>query len=363
VLFNTKKLVEKLRNNSLIQLWILYVIINLTSTILHGREFTDLVPVLLDVCLLFIILTLTSYTESSIVFEKIIRLMYCLSIVTLVTYVLHIDVFEVLKSESVYKGIFSGGGGASALFEYRHYYGVMLSCAFFMNLYYGKENRRFFTGCILISNIILTFTVNTWISFLLGVLIYVGKEVKPKVKLKYFLYFAAFLILVIFIIIFFHDVCVSVINSIMNRFDDLQVSLGNFEYGGMRGYSLICGVQYILENWKKYVLLGGGNGFAMTWLREHPYGTWTAAIDVQYVTVFMNCGILGLGVLIVLAFKELRMLLTKNRNEDAFLKALLILVMSVSFCFFEVFESCTSIYVFWLSILCLSEEHSRGNVS
>lgn len=121
---------------------------------------------------------------------------------------------------------------------------------------------------------------------------------------------------------------------------------------------MICGTQYILKNWKKYLFFGGGNGFALMWLKENPYGLykeWTAAIDVQYITVLMNTGIIGLALIVMLIVTEIRTYISDNQNSD-FLTSIIIIVMCVSFCFFDVFNTCTSIYAFWIFILCLRDK-------
>ena len=159
------------------------------------------------------------------------------------------------------------------------------------------------TGCILVSNIVLTYTRNTWLAFAFGLAIYVWKEKKQKIKSKILLYMMAVLLCLFLIVILFPEVWLPVIENIIERSTQAKLTTSTYLYGGVRGYTVTFGVQYILKNWKQYLFLGGGNGFALMWLKENPYGLykeWDAAIDVQYVTVLMDTGIIGLAFIIIL---------------------------------------------------------------
>lgn len=355
---NLKLVFNNLKRNSLVRIWMLYILVGLASTLYYGRLFLNN-SVFVDLSFFFIALSVAACTDRKIFYQNFIKFMSILSVLVLIAQITHVDFFGMLKAGSEYSaGDIFRGGGVSALFEYRHYYGIMLNCAFFMNLYYGKEKRKFLTSCILVSNIILTYTGNTWLAFAFGLAIYGWKEKKQKIKSKKILYVVAVLLCLFLIIVLFPEAWFPVLENIIRRFTDAKLTTSTYLYGGVRGYVMICGTQYILKNWKKYLFFGGGNGFALMWLKENPYGLykeWTAAIDVQYITVLMNTGIIGLALIVMLIVTEIRTYISDNQNSD-FLTSIIIIVMCVSFCFFDVFNTCTSIYAFWIFILCLRDK-------
>jgi hypothetical protein len=354
-IINGRLIMSNIKRNFRVKIWLIYTLLELSSSIFHGRLFMDK-AFFVDLSFLIIALAMTSCIDRKDFCQNFVRVMIVFSILVLITQLIQVDLFAGLKAGTMYSSIDSSTGGVSAIFEYRHYYGILLSCAFFMNAYYGKEKYKFLIGCILISNIILTYTRSIWLAFALGVMMYGWKE-RQKIKGRKLLLIMLIVLILFMSMLFFPEVIVSVIDKIIARYHDAKV-VSTYLYGGVRGYAIICGTQYIFEHWKEYLFWGGGNGFAMTWLQENPYGTykeWTAAIDVQYVSVLMNTGIIGLSFVVMLIVKEIRVYLLNERNSN-FLIAVLILIMSIAFGFFDVFGTCTSIYAFWIFILCLQDE-------
>lgn len=350
-----KLILENIKTNVLVKIWLLYILIGFMTTFYHGQLFKTN-AIFVDLSFALIALALAASTDRIFFYRNFVRFMYILSIVVLVTQIIHVDVFGMLKAGSAYSSIdISSGGGVSAIFEYRHYYGIMLAGAFFMNLYYGKESRKFLTACLFILNIIISYTRSAWIAFAFGLAIYLWKEKKSKIKSKILLYVIMILWSIFLIGLLLPELWLPIAKNIVDRFVNAKITTSTYLYGGVRGYVVTCGVQYILNNWKKYLFFGGGSGFALMWLRENPYGLykeWTAAIDVQYITVLMDRGIIGLALILGLVISQIRVCVSQKNNKD-YLTALIVLVMCVSFCFFDVFDTCTSVFAFWMFILCL----------
>lgn len=351
-LTNAHAVFAKIKNNSLIRMWIIYIFVSFLSTFINGKLFFRNTT-FINFSFIFIGISIAASTDRITFYRIFTKFITVLSTVVLITQIIHVDLFGLIKSGTVYYSVDTRiGGGVSSLFEYRHYYGVMLSCAFFINLFYGYEKRKFLTGCILFINIILTYTRNIWLALLFGIIIYFVKEKKHKIKSKYLLNASGILVCVLFIGALFPELWLPILENIVNRFIQAQVSLSTYSYGGVRGYVIIRGTQHIFGNWKRYLIFGGGDGFAMDWLKSNPYGYgWTDAIDVQYITVLMNTGIVGIAVIIALIMKVTRRFIFSKRNSD-YLTELIVIIMSISFCFFDVFGLCTSIYAFWIFIIC-----------
>ena len=351
-LSNIKLIFIKIKHNMLIKIWLIYIFTSFLSTLIHGRFFLSNTT-FVNVAFIFIGISISASTDRITFYQTFTKFITVLSVVVVITQIAQVDVFGLIKAGTAYYSIDTRiGGGVSALFEYRHYYGVMLLCAFFINLFYGDKKKKFIVGCVLFINIILTYTRNIWMALLCGILIYLMKEKKHTIKSKYLSYAIGIFICILFIGVIFPELWLPIFENIVSRFIQAQVSLSTYSYGGVRGYVITQGTQYILENWKQYLFIGGGDGFAMNWLRDNPYGYgWTDAIDVQYITVLMNTGIVGIVIIFVLIINAIRRFKLSKRNSD-YLTELLVIIMSISFCFFDVFGLCTSIYAFWILVLC-----------
>lgn len=88
----------------------------------------------------------------------------------------------------------------------------------------------------------------------------------------------------------------------------------------------------------------------MDWLRNNPYNplgweNWSQAIDNQYVTVFMNSGLLGLGTIIALFLKIINQVRSQN-NPRYVIFPLSLFSMFFVMAFFDLFGQGT-VFLFW----------------
>jgi hypothetical protein len=346
------------------KLWLIYLGVGLFSTLINGRIFNDK-SLYINLCFLFIALSISGYTSDKSFCKNFIYVLSFISILNIVSYIFHIDIFGFLKSGTPYLTDDERSEGLAAFFEYRHYYSVLLSCAFFMNLYYFVGRKKKIIGLILLVSLYLTYTRSAWIAFMFAGIIFIYKEKKQFnnwswINLKSILMIGIICTSLIVIQISFPTLSIPIIGKVLERIAEARFTTSTYMYGGVRGYVWIEGIRNILINWKKYLLFGGGNGYALSWLSANPYGDygeWTAAIDVQYITVFMDTGIAGLFCVLALVWNTLKKCLLGTVNRR-FVFLLSMVIMFISFLFFDVFGTCTSIFAFWNFIMCLySKEH------
>jgi len=137
---------RNIKQNKKLRLWISYIGVAIVSTCLHHRS-EDYRSVLIDISILFIALSFTCYVD----FDKFIiafkNLILLLSALVLITTLFHINFFSFLKAGTVYSAVdASSGGGVSAIFEYRHYYGLFLVIAFLTQICRPYKNCLLYTS-------------------------------------------------------------------------------------------------------------------------------------------------------------------------------------------------------------------------
>lgn len=347
------------KSNYVFYLWIIYILISILSTIVFKRFSTnDLSGIYAEISFTFIIFILTRFWDP-IYFLKIFRnLLIFLSVIAILGEILRIDPFSALKQGTQFTSIDTTTNGAiSTIFEYRHYYALFLISAMICLWEFPIKSKiiGFFCNLILFVNIILTNTRNAWLAFIIVLIIWLMKERPFRISQTRIIY--SFIIIIILILLFalFSNVVTDLLSVVNSRIMDLIDSQD--KYGGatgVRGYTLQYGTKYILDNWQKYLLIGGGNGFALEWLFYNPFGlttSWRNAVDVQYVTTFMNTGILGLITLLGILLKNVEYFIKSNTPEGKTF-TLIILGMGIMISFFDVIPFNNSPFVFWIICLC-----------
>lgn len=148
-----------------------------------------------------------------------------------------------------------------------------------------------------------------------------------------------------------------VVDTLVSRFSEIFTS--ELDFGGVRGYTLINGISYMFLKAPWLLVLGGGGGFALQWLRENPFYYWSAAIDNQYVTTFMDYGFLGFSILFALMYNVSKIIFLGFKEGSRVVFALCFFTIGVSMLFFEIFGTTSSILVLWTICLCNIENVNR----
>ena len=255
------------------------------------------------------------------------------------------------------------GGGISTLFEYRHYYGLYLVAALFIQILYPfkKSYMNFIAYGLLGLNIVATYTRSVWIVLCICWLFWLCKFHSTKITNKTMrrTIFGGLALAVIFLLfsVFFFDKILAMLSNISFRMDVFDTS--DKYFGGVRLYVLREGFSYIVDNWKEYFLLGGGTGFAMEWLKAHPFGQWgewSSSIDVQYVTSFMDAGIVGLTILICIVKRIIASFFKAKSSYIIVVSYILVYLVFIIF-FYDIFGTVTSAFPLWcICIMLLKKE-------
>lgn len=337
-LINWKKVIESL-NSPIVKYWWIFVFVTIISSVFNGAGANKFI--FAEISIFFIVFILIILGDSNSFYRLFRNFILILSLLTFITYFIGLDFFSSIKEGTPYVTLDLKTGGMASIFEFRHYYACYLAIALLSTLRYPFPNKvlQWSSLLILSINIFLTSTRTIW--FALLVLIIFKIKLKNKFVIKRNIIYTT-LILVPFLI--FIITTSDIFSNVWLRL--IQIFESDQNFGGVRLYTLTNGTMYILQNWPRYFFLGGGPGFAMYWLKLNPFGFWTNAIDSQYVTIFMDFGILGLISFLIPIFY---IVLTKYRELESFHRDSM-LIMAFSSLFFEIIGSTTSIFVLWMTV-------------
>lgn len=320
------------------------------STLIFSR-FNSIGNYLSQCALLFDVLTLVYFGDVKNVLRILSSLSIILSYISLVGYILNIDIFGFIKANSNYLSIDSSiGGGISTIFEFRHYYAVFLILAILYTLYFHRDN--IISISVLIINLLLTYTRNSWIVciFCIFLLAWRGRKNKIQIKKNWFILMILMILTAVIFCFVFQKSLLQIFNNITSRLHLIFENETTDDILGARGYSLQFGIGYIIQH-PIYWILGGGNQFAMQWLKSNPYYYWTSAIDNQFVTTFMNQGFIG----ICLFFKiiiEVWKVFKQHSSKMVQMISLSTISLFMSMMFFEVIGIYKSIFILFLLLIC-----------
>ncbi|MCI8791049.1 MAG: hypothetical protein HFH92_18525 [Lachnospiraceae bacterium] len=361
--YDAKRVINKYIYHEYSWIWSAFIGLSAISTLINQR-FNGFHAIAVGLSLYFICLVFIANSESGQVFVVFRNFMIALAIFTLIDYFFSLGIFDLLKANSVFYSIDPKTNGIASLFEYRHYYGYFLIVGLIILSQYPIRNKiaNFAIQIIFIINIVFTYTRNTWLAAIIIFVLSLFKE--HKFSRKNLTHFIQGLVVAILIFLVCSVIGVNVLKNISVRLSSMIISL--YSGNSVRSYTLREGVRYVLLNWKKYFLLGGGNGFALAWLNENPagiWGEWTAAIDIQYVTTFMDSGILGIILLAILIYKIVTSyFLLKDKDKNKNIMLLSMTTMFIVICFFEVIGGCSAMYVMW-NLLIVSYENKRDRLT
>lgn len=348
-----KRIINKFLEQRIVH-YVFLLFISLTvSTIIFNISFIG--GTLLQLTFLFDIFVLSCFADIKLTFKYFSNFTIVLSIISIIGYLFNIDFFASMKANSNYVSIdLLIGGGISTIFEFRHYYAIFVTMSILYEFYFPQKNTliKFSRLFILIINLLLTYTRNSWISCIVCLLIMVAVRSRKKISIqKNTLVLGGIILsLMIVLMIIFSKQVDPIIQNVFSRFSELFNNKSTNDFMGARGYSLRYGTKYIF-NHLKYLFLGGGNAFALAWLKVNPYYYWNVAIDNQFVTIFMNQGIIGILLIVRVVVETCKYLGTKNNRIQQFI-ALSLVSIFISMMFFEIFANMNSILPLFLILIC-----------
>ena len=183
-------------------------------------------------------------------------------------------------------------------------------------LYYPIRNRIicFLIRLLIIISIIGTQSRSSWISFAIINLVYAATRIKNKkdtvieVKtIQRFFLASLFLAIIGYI---FRDTLSYYFDIIRNRWLDGLNSNQAANY--QRVNMLLNGLGDFSQYSFLQKLFGRGNGYALSYLKQHPIVGWTDAVDNTYLSVLMNYGLIGLFFMIYFIICSIRNALSED---------------------------------------------------
>ncbi|NME42583.1 hypothetical protein HF863_07390 [Lactobacillus agilis] len=347
--------------NKVLMLLFIYIIGSSISTYIFINQNQGFFGILCSVVYLYIAYILSSLCDRALFIKYFQKLMISLAYIALLSKVTGVDFFGMLKKGSIYTSVDPITGGISAIFEFRHYYGVFLMITL-ISLILMPLSKRVINNInifIVVINIILTYTRNIWIATSIVLILLFLKYYRFKITETGVLLAALFFVLCIMCFIIFKNQIDSIFDAIFKRIDEITNAKNTYGgIGGVRGYTFTYGSKLILDNWRKYLLFGGGQGFAILWLVANPYGQWkewTSAIDIQYVSTFMNSGLIGIISLIWIILIAIKMYIKQSDGKKTIF-SLSIIGISIAIIFFDIIGIPNSVFALWNVCLCFLDK-------
>lgn len=336
--------------------WVAFLILSVVTTVIHGR-WNNMHTVFIEITFFYIALLLTACTDLKLFLKYFRNLIVLLSFLGIITFFFDIDFFSGIKNSTGYLTVDTAvGGGISSVFEFRHYYGAFLVCTLITLLEYNYSNRifQFISFCCVLVNIALTFTINTWISCIIVLLFYLYKKSEYKITQKAIIQFIEIVALIILFGVVFYNIWQTLFINLWSRFLN---AIASIDENTVRVYTFTNGIEYILHVKKEYFWIGGGCGTAIEWLIQNPAGQWkqwNSAIDMQYVTIFMDNGLIGVVLILSIFVKAIKKYISKNNYFY-----LVFLMFFIIMMFFEIIGTSTSIFAFWCICICFLFQEER----
>ncbi len=347
--------------NKVLMLMFVYIVGSSISTYVFSDQNQGFLGVLCSVAYLFIAFVLSSLCDRVLFIKYVQKLMILLAYVSLASKAIGVDFLGIIKKGSIFTSIDPITGGISAIFEFRHYYGVflMVTLISLILMPLGKRLINNINISVILINIILTYTRNIWIATGIVLALLLFKYYRFKITETGVLLSLLALVLCVMCFIMFRNQIDSMLAAISERIDEITNARNTYGgIGGVRGYTFTYGTKFILENWREYLLLGGGQGFAIMWLAANPYGQWkewTSAIDVQYVSTFMNSGLVGIICLLWIILIAIKMYIKQNDGKRT-LFSLSIIGISIAIIFFDIIGIPNSVFALWNVCLCFLDK-------
>lgn len=347
--------------NKVLMLMVVYIVGSSISTYMFIDKNQGFLGILCSIAYLYIAFVLSSLCDRTLFIKYVQKLMILLAYISLVSKVIGMDFFGIIKKGSIFTSIDPITGGISAIFEFRHYYGVflMVTLISLILMPLRKKLTNTINISVIVINIILTYTRNIWIATGIVLILLFFKYYRFKITETGVLLGTLSLALCVVCFIIFRNQIDSILGAISARIDEITNAKNTYGgIGGVRGYTFTYGTKFILENLREYLLLGGGQGFAIMWLAANPYGQWkewTSAIDVQYVSTFMNSGLVGIVCLFWIILIAIKMYI-KQSDAKRTIFSLSIIGISISIIFFDIIGIPNSVFALWNVCLCFLDK-------
>lgn len=331
--------------------WVMYLITVVAST-LAFRKLSDPHIIFIDLLVFISVILLMIDVKLETYLSYFKGIVIGISWISIAGYISGIKFFDFLRSSSVLSTLNTSIDGLTGPFEYRHYYGIFLVVALLIQIII-PSNKLLLNSMNVFSlsvNLILTYTRSDWIAFSVALIIMFFVKARKGIKLIYIQTMIGVAVVLALAYIAFFNQIQPVLVDVSRRINDV---FNTSDFGGARAYSFTAGIKYILVNWYKYLWIGGGTGFALAWLSAFPFdGWWTSAIDCQYVTSFMETGVVGIGLLLLLIVLGFWYSVSENSFPIQKLFGLSFVAMSVAIFFFDVIGTPTSVFVLWNILIC-----------
>lgn len=244
------------------------------------------------------------------------------------------------------------------------FYSVLLSACFAIILYKPFKSK-FINSCSLIfvlAALICTQSRSGWMGCIVVLVLhfidhnkerFTNKKVMDALKIALLSFSIGLIIIVVA-----PQAVANLIEIVSNRLS--QVRSGNAFGARLANLNLVN--IFVDNNGVFSLLIGGGRNFGSHLLASNTQiDGWSNAIDNQYITIFLDYGILGVYLFVTFYIKVFLLFLRSMKTE---VKIACCIIVTIAFesLFFEYFNNNTVLYFFMICILECFDEYKKKNV-
>lgn len=235
------------------------------------------------------------------------------------------------------------------IFYHPIFYSALLGGGISIFLYKPYKNKviNYFFCALLFINLILTKSRTGWIIAFIVIFLYLidvnRKIITKKTILNVVKYLLLSLLLLIVVLIINSSLMSNITSIIVERLT--QVSTGVAAGARLANLSLIH--LSLKNNGIMNLLIGGGRNFSVNLLANNPQiNGWTNAIDNQFLTIFLDYGVIGMLAVLYFYYKIIKVFWNHKSTDDAIISSF-ILSIAVGSLFFD-FLNLNTIYILFL---------------
>lgn len=345
--------------NSIQKIWLIFILYSLLITVVnqlfkfHNFNVTSK-DILMYILEFLIILYIVQFCDRRYFFKIIRNFLALCTVAGVLEYFTRLQLYTpIIKTPAAIQTFGAFGILNSSTYRLMLFFGHPIYFATFLNIFclllifIPFENRILNSILFVLSLfcLLLTQSRSGWISFLIIMLMLLLKSGRLRnINHHLFIRIIFGVVLLIVIINFLSRLDPDLFNSVNNRL--YAVFNSPEEASGARMANLAL-VNYINNDFLK--LFGNGNGFAISLLQNNPtINGWTLAVDNQYLTFFLDFGVVGLCFIVVFIIYCLKKLINTNDPINVLIISSIFIIF-ISGYFFEFY---TQNYInFFLFIL------------
>lgn len=334
--------------------WLIFIMYGFFTTVLNNLLGTigtnSIVSYIINFIIPVISIFIFTKSSSTRVFIRIFQFF--------ISFFSILGIYEFITSNQFYRGLIKSFAALSTfetygvrylsdyrttlIFYHPFYYSMFLVIFLLTLIYFPYSNKIaetlfFILGSI---NLVLTQTRSNWLSFIFILILFFMKR-REKVNKNFIRNGIIFLSIIVIAFLLFNYIPF-LKEIIFSRFSEVNQNASDASGARLGQLTLIENMNTLFLK-----LFGGGEGYGISILKQHPIRGWIVSIDNQYLSAYLDFGIIGLSLFLVcVSICVYKFFKTKDKENEFLLLALSgIFFSSLFFSVYKASELCYFMFI------------------